>query len=129
MPSDAGAADAHPRPGADPGVFADARHTGVRDRDGRRLGTLEQVLVSADTGRPLWVEVAGGLYGMARTIAPAGGARREGRTVVLDTTADLVAHAPTIDPEDGLTSAEHAELAAHYGSLTGDVNEATDSGR
>ena len=100
-------------------MFADARHAEVRDRDGRRIGTLEQVYSAADGGEPLWLEVAGGLYGMARAVAPAVGARREGRTIVLDVTAERVAHAPSLDPRDGITAAEHAELAAHYRSQDG----------
>lgn len=102
-------------PATDAGVFADARHAEVRDRAGRRLGTLEQGFLSSETGHPLWVEVSGGLFGMAHAIAPAAGARREGDALVLDVSADAVGHAPTLDPEDGITAVEDAELRAHYG--------------
>lgn len=96
-------------------VFADARHAEAHDRDGRRIGALEQVFLSAEDGRPLWVEVAGGLFGMDRTVIPAEGARRSGDVIILDVTVELVHRAPTIDPLDGITAAEHSRLATHYG--------------
>ena len=101
-----------------------ARHAEVVDRHGARLGTLEQVYRVADDAQSTpvarWLEVASPPFGMAVHLVPAPGARLEdsdgpGVRVRVDTTAERALASPTIDPRDGLTAGEDADLAAHYG--------------
>ena len=99
--------------------LTEARDFEVVDRQGRRIGTLSQIYVHADTGRPRWVQVAGGLYGMATHLAPASLARVVDERVVLDAPAVVITHAPALDPGDGITADEESVLEAHYAGTRG----------
>lgn len=107
------------RPTTDTTALTGARDLEVVDRDGRRIGTLTQIYVHTETGRPRWVQVAGGLYGMATHLAPAALARVADGKVVIDAPAALVTHAPALDPGDGITADEESALEAHYSGERG----------
>lgn len=98
-----------------PRGLEDARGFDVVDRSGSSVGELVQLYVAPDGGRPRWLEVAGGLHGMARYLVPACAARVADVRVDLDLDAGLVRLSPTLDPGDGLSAREERALFTHYG--------------
>lgn len=93
------------------------RHRGdeVRDREGRKVGRLEEVYVDDDTGAPRWVLVHTGAFASRRAFVPVEGAESTGTGLRLAFTRDQVADAPRVRGEDHLSLEEEAALHRHYG--------------
>jgi hypothetical protein len=67
------------------------------DVNGDRVGTIGQVYVDAQNGRPLWVTISTGLFGLQESFAPLHGATTDGDNLRLTVTKDMVQDAPRAD--------------------------------
>ncbi|GGS23232.1 photosystem reaction center subunit H [Streptomyces aureoverticillatus] len=85
------------------------------DRTGDKIGSVQQVYLDDQTGRPEWVTVKTGLFGMKESFVPLAGARREGDDLKVATTKDVVKEAPRVDADQHLDPSQESELYAHYG--------------
>jgi uncharacterized protein (TIGR02271 family) len=91
------------------------RDRDVVDRDGNKVGKLEQIYLDTDTNTPEWALVNTGLFGTKSSFVPLAGASPAGDEVRIDYTKDQVKDAPAIDPEGELSQAEEETLYRHYG--------------
>ena len=85
------------------------------DRDGQKIGKLEEIYLDADTGEPEWALVHTGLFGSKRTFVPLAGATEVDEQLQVPLTKDAVKGAPQVDPDGQLTTDEEARLYSHYG--------------
>ena len=85
------------------------------DRDGEKIGKVEEIYLDADTDDPQWALVNTGLFGTKRTFVPVAVATtREGKlSVPFEKSA--IKDAPGIDANGQLSKREEAELYRHYG--------------
>ncbi|MFK0181741.1 DUF2382 domain-containing protein [Streptomyces xanthochromogenes] len=104
-------------------------HTGqlkdltVHDPEGDKIGKVEQVWLDDRTGRPEWVTVKTGLFGMKETFVPLAGARAEGDTLTVAHPKSVVHEAPHVDADQHLDVHEEQALYQHYG-LSGSAGRA-----
>ena len=85
------------------------------DRDGEKLGTVEEVYEDYRGSRPEWALVHSGLFGMKKTFVPLQGAQAEGDQVRVTVLKAQVKDAPHMDPDSELSEAEEQRLFEHYG--------------
>jgi uncharacterized protein (TIGR02271 family) len=84
-------------------------------RDEEKLGTIEEIYLDTDTGRPEWALVTTGLFGSKQSFVPIGGARHEGDRVSVAFDKATVKDAPKVDPDGQLSEREEQALYRHYG--------------
>lgn len=84
------------------------------DRAGKKLGTLEEIYLDAESSRPQWGAVKTGLFGGKLTFVPLEGARAQDDDVVLDWPEHVVKDAPRIDADGELSPEEEDRLYDHY---------------
>ncbi|GGZ23843.1 DUF2382 domain-containing protein [Streptomyces nitrosporeus] len=87
----------------------------VYDSDGEKVGTVGRVYVDDDTGKPDWITVKTGMFGMKESFVPLAGARRVGSDLHVSHPKELVKEAPRVDADAHLSVAEEEELYRHYG--------------
>jgi hypothetical protein len=87
----------------------------LRDRDGGRIGTIEEIYLDAETGAPEWALVQTGLFGTTRRFVPLRGAAATEDGVEAAVGRDAVKDAPGIDPDGQLSQSEEDALHRHYG--------------
>ena len=93
----------------------------VVDPDGRKIGSVGQLFLDADSGEPAWVTVTTGLFGTGESFVPLDGATLHGDDLQVAYDKGLVKHAPRIEGTGGaLSPAEERELYRHYGLLHDD---------
>jgi uncharacterized protein (TIGR02271 family) len=99
----------------------------VYGSDGDKIGRAGQVYLDDQTGRPEWVTVNTGLFGMNESFIPLTDASFGDHGLTVPFTKDAVKDAPNVDPDDGhLSQDEEKALYGHYGL---DYSEArSDSG-
>lgn len=90
----------------------------VHGSDGEKIGSVGQVYLDDQTGRPDWVTVKTGLFGTRSTFVPLQQAEQTGDGLRVPYTKDQVKDAPNIEDEGHLEHDEEDRLFAHYG-LTG----------
>ncbi|WP_326675638.1 PRC and DUF2382 domain-containing protein [Streptomyces sp. NBC_01237] len=100
----------------------------VYDNEGEKVGSVGRVYVDDDTGRPDWVTVKTGLFGMKESFVPLAGARRVGSDLHVSYPKDSVKDAPRVDADAHLSVSEEEELYRHYG-LTRKAGAIGDKGR
>jgi hypothetical protein len=98
----------------------------AHDRDGRRIGAVEEVYVDDGTRRPEWVTVrAGGPHGEEETFLPLHGAVHDpGGNLRVAFSLGTVEKAPRINADQHLGLDQEQELYVHYG-LTAPEGEAS----
>lgn len=84
------------------------------DRDGDKIGTIEEVYLDAESGNPQWAAVKTGLFGSKLTFVPLEGAHPQDDDVVLDWPEHVVKEAPRIDTDGQLSPEEEDRLYDHY---------------
>src|SRR3954462_4905524 len=86
------------------------RGENLYDRDGDKIGTVEEIYLDAESGAPEWALVSTGLFGGKGTFVPGADATGAdgGLRVAFDKAA--VKDAPAIDPDGQLSRSEEAEL-------------------
>ncbi|MFF3642105.1 PRC and DUF2382 domain-containing protein [Streptomyces sp. NPDC002564] len=97
------------------------------DQTGEKIGSVEQVYLDDRSGRPEWVTVKTGLFGMKQSFVPLAGARRQEDQLHLAATKEAVKDAPRIDADQHLEPGEEHELYAHYGIARPDGTAGTQS--
>ncbi|MBM7173166.1 PRC and DUF2382 domain-containing protein [Streptomyces sp. G44] len=85
------------------------------DRTGEKIGSIERVYLDDRTGRPEWVTVKTGMFGMKESFVPLAGARLRGDDLHVTATKEAVKEAPRVDADQHLDPGQEHELYAHYG--------------
>jgi sporulation protein YlmC with PRC-barrel domain len=98
----------------------DWRGRTVVDRDGEKIGTLEEIYLEEGNDRPEWAAVRTGLFGLRQTFIPLSEATLAGEELRVPYEKELVKEAPNIDPDVALSADEEAALYRHYGRSTAD---------
>jgi uncharacterized protein (TIGR02271 family) len=95
------------------------------DVNGTKLGKIGQVYVDERTGRPLWVTVSTGMFGMKESFAPLHGSRADGDPCGSRSPKDMVKDAPAVEADGGIGGTESEALYSYYeGYLGGSVQDA-----
>jgi uncharacterized protein (TIGR02271 family) len=96
------------------------------DSDGDKIGTIDEIYMDTETGKPEWLAVKTGLFGSKVTFIPIAKARDDGVGVRVPYDKQQVKDAPNADADGELSQEEEASLYRHYGL---DYSEAhSDSG-
>ncbi len=90
----------------------------VVDRDGEKIGTLEDVYLDRETDRPAYAGVKSGLFGTKASFCRLEDAELVGDDVRVPFEKAHVLDAPRIDPDVALTAHEEALLDEHYEAAT-----------
>jgi uncharacterized protein (TIGR02271 family) len=85
------------------------------DRDGDKLGRIEEIYLDNQTQAPEWALVNTGLFGTKSTFVPLREATTEGDTLRVPYEKAHVKDAPQAEPDGQLSQHEEAELYSHYG--------------
>src|SRR3954462_5067312 len=85
------------------------------DRDGDKLGTIEEMYLDADTEQPEWALVNTGLFGTKSTFVPLRDASSDGDHIRVPFDKATVKDAPRIEADGRLSQREEGELYRHYG--------------
>ncbi|SES16150.1 PRC and DUF2382 domain-containing protein [Corynebacterium cystitidis] len=96
----------------------------VYDANGDKLGAISDVFVNDASGRPDFIEVNHGLFGMNSSIVPLAGHFLDGTDLTVPFTKDRIQDAPHIDDPSALTDDDKVAFFRHYG-LT-NLGETTD---
>jgi uncharacterized protein (TIGR02271 family) len=105
------------------GGFAVSTFTDVRewrgrtvvDREGDKIGKLDEIYLDRETGDPEWALVNTGLFGTKSSFVPLRGAAPDGDDVRVGYAKEQVKDAPSIDADGELSQGEESELYRHYG--------------
>lgn len=94
----------------------------AHDPDGERIGNVSEVYLDDETGRPMWVTVNTGLFGMHTSFVPLAGSNLDGDgNLVLAHDKAVVKDAPRMAEDGHLDRAQEDELYRYYGVAGGDV--------
>jgi uncharacterized protein (TIGR02271 family) len=93
----------------------DFRGRTLVDRDGEKIGTVDEVYTDHEAGQPEWALVHTGLLGMKRSFVPLRGASPGGEHVRVTVDKQAVKDAPGVEAEQELSEAEEQRLFEHYG--------------
>jgi uncharacterized protein (TIGR02271 family) len=85
------------------------------DRDGDKIGAIEEIYLDTETNEPEWALVHTGLFGTKRTFVPLRDATERDDDLSVAVEKSAVKAAPGIDPNGQLSQREEAELYRHYG--------------
>ena len=94
--------------------FADMRGTLVYDKNGDKIGSVDDVFLDNDTARPEWLGVGGGLVSTPRAVVPVQGARVEAEAIQVAYAKEHVKGSPPV-ASDEITQETERELYAYYG--------------
>jgi uncharacterized protein (TIGR02271 family) len=95
------------------------------DRDGDKIGKIEDVYLDRSSGEPEWVAVKTGLFGSNLSFVPIRDASTDGDDVRVSHEKDLVKDAPNVEADGELSPEEERRLYKHYGRS--DYDEWTDT--
>jgi uncharacterized protein (TIGR02271 family) len=93
----------------------DWRGRDVLDRDGDKIGKLEEIYLDQQTGQPEWALVNTGFFGTKSSFVPLEGAADADGGVRVSYEKAQVKDAPSIDPDGALSPEEEQALYSHYG--------------
>ncbi|MFM9448939.1 PRC and DUF2382 domain-containing protein [Streptomyces acidiscabies] len=85
------------------------------DTTGEKIGSVGRVYVDDHSGRPEWVTVKTGLFGMKESLVPLAGARHAGEDIHVPYTKETVKDAPRLNTDEHLDVSEEKQLYRHYG--------------
>jgi uncharacterized protein (TIGR02271 family) len=97
----------------------------VTDRNGDKIGTVQQVYVDQTDGHAQFVTVNTGLFGTSESFVPVEDATFAGEDLTVAYDKATVKDAPRIDADGALDEDEEARLYSHYG-LGGGASTTTD---
>ena len=107
------------------------RGANLVDRNGDKIGTIDEIYLDSQSKQPEWALVNTGLFGTKSAFVPIGDASRRGDDLQVPVEKAQVKDAPSIDPDGQLSQQEESELYRHYGrdySQNGDTADRTDGG-
>jgi uncharacterized protein (TIGR02271 family) len=93
------------------------------DRDGDKIGKIEDIYLDRSSGEPEWVAVKTGMFGSNVSFVPIHDADTAGDDLRVAYEKDRVKDAPNVDPDGELSPEEERRLYQHYGR--GDYDEWT----
>jgi uncharacterized protein (TIGR02271 family) len=93
----------------------DFRGRTLVDRDGEKIGTVDEIYSDQDGGQPEWALVHTGLLGMKKSFVPLRGAFPNGEHVRVTVDKQAVKDAPSVEADQQLSEAEERQLFEHYG--------------
>jgi hypothetical protein len=97
----------------------DVRGATMVDREGAKIGTIEDVFLDRQSGRPAWAAVKTGLFGRKHTLVPITDAiLNPNGEVQVAVDKGRVKDAPNVDPGQELTPEMERRMWEHYG-MTG----------
>jgi uncharacterized protein (TIGR02271 family) len=101
------------------------------DRDGDKIGKVDELYADRDSRRPEWALVTTGLLGTKKSFVPLRGATTVGEDVRVPIEKARVKDAPGIEPDGELSETEEERLFEHYGidSAPAETTTAADLGR
>ena len=85
------------------------------DRDGDKIGTIDEIYVDDATDRPEWGLVSTGLFGTSSTFIPLAQATQQGDQIRVPFEKSHVKDAPDVKADGHLSPDEEARLFRHYG--------------
>jgi stress response protein YsnF len=91
------------------------RGSKVTDRDGQKVGTIEDVYLDRQSGEPQWAAIKTGLLGSKVSFAPLEGVVRDGNELVVPYAKDTIKDAPSVEDDGELTPGEERRLFEYYG--------------
>jgi stress response protein YsnF/sporulation protein YlmC with PRC-barrel domain len=87
----------------------------LHDREGAKIGPIEDVYFDEQTGKPEWFAVSTGFFGSKHGFVPIQGTTDTNNTLTSAFTKDQVKKAPHVEADGKLSQEEEAELYKHYG--------------
>jgi uncharacterized protein (TIGR02271 family) len=87
----------------------------VLGNDDQKIGTIDEIYVDEDTGKPEWLAVKTGMFGSKVSFVPSTDARSDGSEVRVPFDKDRVKDSPNADADGALSQEEEARLYSHYG--------------
>jgi uncharacterized protein (TIGR02271 family) len=84
------------------------------DRDGEKIGQIDEVYADQQGGQPEWALVNTGLFGTKKTFVPITGANPNGEDLTVPVSKQQVKDAPRIDADQELSEDEERRLFEHY---------------
>jgi hypothetical protein len=96
------------------------------DRDGDKIGGVEEIYLDADTNEPEWALVNTGLFGTKRTFVPLREASERDGNLTVPFEKGTVKDAPKVEANGQLSQSEEQELYGYYGL---EYSEASGSAR
>jgi uncharacterized protein (TIGR02271 family) len=90
------------------------------DREGSKVGKIGQVYLDEQTGMPLWITVATGMFGTRQSFAPLYGAQASGGEVTLAVSKEQIKDAPNVDDDGRIEESEQDALYRHYTGYLGE---------
>jgi len=87
----------------------------LADRNGDKIGTIEEIYLDTETDQPEWALVNTGLFGTKSTFVPIRDASEGGGGLRVPFEKSQVKGAPKVDAGGELSQSEEAELYRHYG--------------
>jgi uncharacterized protein (TIGR02271 family) len=95
----------------------------VVDNDGDKIGSIGQVFLDDQSGRPEWVTVKTGFFGTGESFVPLRDAEVDGHDVRVPYDKDKVKDAPRIEDSNGhLSEQEEDTLYRYYGTEGADYD-------
>jgi len=95
--------------------YSTLQGTTLVDRDGDKIGKIDEIYEDAHTGRPEWALVNTGLFGSKSTFVPISQASQDSGQVRVPFEKAQVKDAPGVEPDGQLTTDEEQRLYQHYG--------------
>ena len=100
------------------------------DRDGDKVGNIDEIYMDRETNQPEWALVSGGLFSSSKFV-PLKSARVEGNDLWVNYDKDQIKDAPKFAADGELSQEEEGQLYRHYGleySEYSDTSTDRDSG-
>jgi uncharacterized protein (TIGR02271 family) len=94
---------------------ADWKGEKVVGNDEQKLGTIDEIYMDEETGKPEWLAVKTGLLGTRVTFIPMADATAHDDHVHVPFDKDLVKAAPNAEADGALSQKEEQALYSHYG--------------
>ena len=85
------------------------------DRNGEKIGTVDEIYTDQQGGQPEWALIHTGLLGTKKSFVPLRGASPSGEDVRVAVDKQAVKDAPGLDADQELSEAEERRLFEHYG--------------
>jgi sporulation protein YlmC with PRC-barrel domain len=85
------------------------------DRNGNEIGSIGDIHIDEQTGRPEWLAVKTGLFGARVRFVPTAEARTEGDQVRVPYEKSHVKDSPNLEADGALSQEEERRLYEHYG--------------
>ena len=96
-------------------AIASWRGRNAVDRDGDKIGAIDEIYMDTETGKPEWLAVKTGLFGSKLSFIPIAEASESNGDVRVPYDKQQVKDAPNAEPDGELSQEEEADLYRHYG--------------